>query len=209
MPGKIYDISVDIRQGMPVFPGDPRFRLRQLHDAAASGFNLHKIMMGNHTGTHVDAPAHFIPGGATVTDLSLELMNGNTRVVEFHGKEKIDASDLKKILVVDDFRVLFKTRNSLLWGSRKKFKKDHIYLTPDAANFLVESGIKLVGFDYLSVDRFGDESYPVHKILLQNGVILIESLNLAEVEQGDYDMSCLPLKLSGLDAAPARVILRG
>lgn len=209
MPNKIYDISVDIRKGMVVYPKDPRFRFRQAASVEKDGVSLHKIMMGNHTGTHVDAPAHFIEGGASVTDLALELMNGRVRVIEVHSTEKIDVSELQQSLMPDDFRILFKTKNSLLWSSRKKFKKDYIYMTPEAANFLVQSGVKLVGVDYLSIDRFGSDSYPVHKILLGNQVIIVEALNLAEVEEGSYEMSCLPLKLSGLDAAPARVILRG
>ena len=90
MPGKIYDISVDIRKGMPVYPKDPHFRFRQVSTLEKDGFSAHKIMMGNHTGTHVDAPSHFIPGGATVSDLSLDLMNGRARVVEIHHPEKID-----------------------------------------------------------------------------------------------------------------------
>lgn len=209
MPGKIYDISVDIRKGMPVFPKDPRFRSRQTKTLEKDGYCLHKIMMSDHTGTHVDAPSHFIAGGASVTDLSLELMNGRVRVVEINSTEKIDVGELQQKVLVDDFRVLFKTKNSLLWSKRKKFKKDHIYMTPEAANYLVESGIKLVGFDYLSIDKFGEEAYPVHKILLGNQCVLIESLNLAEVDEGSFEMSCLPLKLTGLDAAPARVVLRG
>ena len=209
MPGKIYDISVAIRKGMPSFPKDPRFRSRQTKTVDRDGYCLHRILMSDHTGTHVDAPSHFIEGGPSVSDLSLELMNGRVRVVEIHSTEKIDVSELQQGALVDDFRVLFKTKNSLLWSSRKKFKKDHIYMTPEAAKYLVESGVKLIGFDYLSIDRFGDGSYPVHKILLGSQVILIESLNLAEVDAGSYEMFCLPLKLTGLDAAPARVILRG
>lgn len=209
MANKIYDISVDIRQGMLVYPKDPRFRSRLMKSVEKDGYGMHKIMMSNHAGTHVDAPAHFIAGGATVSDLPLELMNGRVRVVEIRSTEKIDVPELQKLVIMDDFRILFKTKNSLLWSSRKKFKKNYIYLTPEAANYLVESGIKLIGFDYLSIDRFGEESFSVHKILLGNQVILIESLNLAEVEEGSYEMSCLPLKLAGLDAAPARVILRG
>jgi arylformamidase len=209
MPGKIYDISVAIRQGMPVYPKDPRFRSRQLSTLEKDGVSMHKLMFGNHTGTHVDAPSHMIAGGSSVTDLPLELLNGRTRVVEIHHPEKIDAPELQQLVLVDDFRVLFKTRNSMLWRKRKKFTKNYIHMTSAAAEYLVESGIKLVGFDYLSIDRFGDDTFPVHKILLGNQVILIEGLNLEEVEEGSYELSCLPMKLTGLDGAPARVILRG
>lgn len=209
MAGKIYDISVDVRKGMVVYPKDPRFRSRAVSFIERDGVALHKIMMGNHTGTHVDAPAHFIPGGLSISDLSLELMNGRTRVVEIHSGEKIDVSELRESVHTDDFRLLFKTKNSLLWNSRKKFKKDYVYMTPEAAEFLVESGIKLIGIDYLSIERFGDRSFPVHKMLLSNQIVIVEGLDLSQVEPGFYDMSCLPLRLTGLDAAPARVILRG
>lgn len=209
MPGKIYDISVDVRQGMVIYPKDPRFRAKPLATIDRNGVALQKIVMGNHTGTHVDAPAHFIPGGMSITDLSLELMNGRTRVVEISNSEKIDVSELRESIQTEDFRLLFKTKNSLLWGSRKKFKKDYIYMTPEAAEFLVESGIKLIGIDYLSIERYGDDSFPVHKILLSNQIVIVEGVDLSQVEPGFYDMSCLPLRLTGLDAAPARVILRG
>lgn len=209
MAMKIYDVSVGIEAGMHVYPGDPRFKSKVVSSLdKGDPHSLFRFAMGNHTGTHVDAPAHFVAGGATVTDLPLEVMNGRTRVVVIRNKDKVDLPELQQLVLVDDFRVLFKTRNSLIWGNYKKFRKNHIYITEDAAKFLTENGVKLVGFDYLSVDRYGDESYPVHKTFLQNGVVILEGLNLSEVEEGDYDMSCLPLPLKGMDGAPARVILK-
>jgi arylformamidase len=208
MAQKIYDISVDLRTRMHVYPGDPRFRSKQVKSIGKDGYELHKLLLGNHSGTHVDAPAHFIEGGKRITDLPLELLIGRVRVVEIHGAEKVDVPELQKITLVDDFRILFKTRNSLLWKARKRFKKDYIYLTLNAAMFLAENGIKLIGFDYLSIERYGEKEHPVHQFLLDNEIVIVEGLNLAEVEEGDYEMACLPLKLKGLDAAPARVILR-
>jgi arylformamidase len=208
MPPKIYDISVDISIGMHTHPGDPKFRSRQIADFEDEKYRLYKISLGNHTGTHVDAPAHFVKDGATVTELPLEMLNGRVRVVQIHNKKKVDFAELSKLVLVDDFRILFKTRNSLLWGSKKTFQRKHVYLTLEASKYLVENGIKLIGFDYLSVEEFGNTEYPVHRYLLGNQVILIEGLNLSEVEEGDYEMSCLPLKLKGFDGAPARVILR-
>lgn len=205
---KIYDVSVEIKRDMHVFPGDPKFRSRQVKSVETDSYQLHKIMLGNHAGTHVDAPAHFLKDGMTIADLPLELMNGRARVVEIHNHEKIDLPELENLVLVDDFRVLFKTRNSLIWGTRKKFKKDYIYLTEDGAKYLTDNGIKLIGFDYLSIDQYGNASHPAHKTLLGNGVILVEGLNLSEVEEGNYELSCLPLRLAGLDAAPARVILK-
>jgi arylformamidase len=206
---KTYDVSVPIRMGMPVFPGDPKFRSRKLKSLeSGDGVSMHKMILSNHVGTHIDAPAHFISGGATIDQLSLDLMNGRVRVVEIHNGEKVDVKELQQFVLMDDFRILFKTRNSLLWRSRKRYSRNHVYISPEASRHLVENGIKFVGFDYLSIDRPGDDSFPSHKILLDNGVILLEGLNLADVEEGEYEMSCLPLLLAGLDAAPARVILR-
>jgi arylformamidase len=206
---KFYDISVDLRSGMQVHPGDPRFRSKPVRSLQnGDPFGLSKIMMSNHTGTHVDAPSHFVPGGQTITDLPLELMNGRVRVVQIRHREKIDVPELQQLTFMNDIRILFKSRNSQLWTNHKYFSKKYIYVTSDAALYLIDQGIKLIGFDYHSVERFGDESYPVHKVLLQNQVLLIEGLNLSEVDQGHYEMSCLPLKLKDMDGAPARVILK-
>ncbi len=206
---KIYDCSVDIETEMHSYPGDPRFTCHAVKSLDQGDlFTSYRIAFGNHVGTHVDAPAHFIKGGATVTDLPLEVLNGRARVVEIHHAEKIDVPELQQLVLMDDFRILFKTRNSMIWGNQKHFSKEYIYITEDGARFLVENGIKLVGVDYLSVDRYGDDSFPVHRILLENQIGLVEGLNLSEVEEGEYEMSCLPMKLHGLDAAPARVILK-
>jgi len=207
---KIYDISVDIEADMPVYPGDPKLHLETVQSfEKGDAYELHQITMSNHVGTHVDAPRHFIPDGSSITEIPLEVLNGRVRVVEIHNPEKIDVPELQELVVVDDFRVLFKTRNSLLWGSQKEFQKDFIYLTEEGAGYLAENGIKLVGIDYLSIDRFGDDEHPVHKILLGNDIVIIEGLNLAEVEEGEYELVCLPMKLTGMDAAPARVLLKG
>lgn len=201
---KIYDVSVPIDESTPVFPGDPVFRSQSLKSFKEKDrYQLYEISMGNHAGTHVDAPAHFIKDGNTIDDIPLEVLNGRVRVVEIHHATKIDVSELKRLILVDDFRILFKTRNSLLWN--EPFNPEYIYLTENAAKYLTENGIKLIGFDYLSIDRFGDESYPAHNALLKNDIALVEGLNLAEVEEGEYEMSCLPLRIKGLDASPARV----
>jgi arylformamidase len=206
---KFYDISVDLHSRMQVYPGDPRFRSKQIRSLQnGDPFALSKIMMSNHAGTHVDAPSHFVEGGPSITDLPLELMNGRTRVVQIRHREKIDVAELQQLTFMNDIRILLKTRNSHLWTNHKYFSKKYIYMTRDAARYLIDQGIKLVGFDYHSVERFGDESYPVHKVLLENQILLVEGLNLAQIDEGHYEMSCLPLKLKDMDAAPARVILK-
>jgi arylformamidase len=208
MPAKIYDISVDIQMGMPTYPGDAKFKSRKLKSVEKDGYEIHRLSLGNHTGTHVDAPAHFIQNGATITELPLDILNGRVRVVEILDKEKVGLEAVKELQLQNDFRILFKTRNSSLWKSRKRFQKNYVYLTLDAAKYLAENDIKLIGFDYLSLEKFGDSEHPVHRYLLGNQVIILEGLNLLEVEEGEYEMCCLPMKLAGLDGAPARVILR-
>jgi arylformamidase len=208
MAAKLYDISVDIQIGMPTYPGDAKFKSRKLKSVEQDGYEIHRLSLGNHTGTHVDAPAHFIQNGATITELPLDILNGRTRVVEIQNKEKVGLTEVQNLKLDNDFRILFKTRNSSLWKTRKRFQKNYVYLTLDAAKYLAETDIKLIGFDYLSLEKFGDSAHPVHRYLLGNQVIILEGLNLLEVEEGEYDMCCLPLKLAGMDAAPARVILR-
>ena len=206
---KLYDISVNIHPRMQVYPGDPRFRSKILRSLQSGDpYGLSKIMMSNHTGTHVDAPSHFIPGGMTVTDIPLETLNGRVRVVQIRNREKIDVPELKQLTFMNDVRILFKTRNSQLWTDHKYFSKKYIFMTPEAAQYLVSEGIKLIGFDYHSVERFGDESFAIHKTLLENEIVLVEGLNLTEVDEGAYEMYCLPLKLKDMDGAPARVILK-
>ena len=206
---RFYDVSVDIHARMQVYPGDPRFRSKSIRSVEkGDAYSLSKIMMSNHIGTHVDAPSHLIAGGVTVTDLPLEMMNGRCRVVQIRNKEKIEIGELKQLTLLNDFRILFKTRNSQLWSNHKYFSKKYIYMTADAAQYLVDEGIKVVGFDYHSVDRYGDETFPAHRMLLTNQIVLIEGLDLSQIDEGQYELSCLPLRLKGMDAAPARVILK-
>jgi arylformamidase len=208
MPSKIYDISVDIQMGMPTYPGDAKFKSRKLKTVQQDGYEIHRITMGNHTGTHVDAPAHFIQNGTTIGELPLDILNGRARVMEIKNKEKVTLEDIQDLKLEDVFRILLKTRNSSLWKTRKRFQKNYVYLTLDAAKYLADNDIKLIGFDYLSIEKFGDSEHPVHRYLLGNQVIILEGLNLSNVDEGDYEMCCLPMKLAGLDGAPARVILR-
>ena len=206
---KYYDISVDLTPDMHRYPGDPRFHtsvVRSLSDG--DQFDLHRVHLSNHAGTHVDAPAHFVKGGPGITDLPLEVLNGRSRVIHIHNTEKVDLPELQQHVLVDDFRILFKTKNSLIWNTERKFRKDYAYLTPEAASYLVENGIKLIGFDYISVDQYGNDSFPVHRILLESGAAILEGLNLSEVEEGEFELICLPLRLKGLDAAPARAMLK-
>ena len=205
---KIYDVTVPLSPEVPTYPGDPRFEIRPTQRVADGGaFNATQISLGTHLGTHVDAPAHFLAGGATVDELPLEIVMGKARVVEVSARDRIDRADLEALDLRDDIRVLLKTRMSGQMN-RPLVQEDHVYLTVDAANYLAQAGIKLVGIDYLSVDRFGTADYPSHHALLEAGVVVLEGLDLSEVEPGEYEMTCLPLRIVGAEGAPARVILR-
>jgi arylformamidase len=205
---KIYDVTVPLSTEVPTFPGDPPFEVTFTHRIAdGQPYNVSRITLGAHTGTHVDAPYHFLADGPTVEQLPLEILLGKCRVVEIRVREKIQRSDLEALGLRDDLRVLLKTRMS---GQLQKraFQDDFVYLTEDAATYLAQVGIKLVGIDYLSIEKFGSTDYPAHHALLGAGVVIVEGLDLSEVEAGDYDMTCLPLRIVGLDGSPARVILR-
>jgi arylformamidase len=203
----VYDVTVPLVPGLPVYPGDPPFEIEPVQRLGSAPFSLSRMSLATHTGTHVDAPAHFLPGGATIDSLPLEILLGKARVVEITARERIDRADLEPRDLRDDLRILLKTRMS---GQMLKpgFQEDHLYLSGDAAAYLAQAGLKLVGFDYLSVDRYGAPDYPAHHALLEAGVIIVEGLDLSEVEPGEYDMACLPLRVADGDGAPARVILR-
>jgi len=203
----VYDVTVPLTSGLPVYPGDPPFELEPLQRAGVDAFSLSRISLATHTGTHVDAPAHFVPDGATVDALPPEILIGKARVVEILARERIDRADLEAQDLRDDLRILLKTRMS---GQMQKpeFQEDHLYLTGDAAAYLAQAGLKLVGFDYLSIDRHGASEFPAHHALLGADVVIVEGLDLSEVEPGEYDMICLPLRVAGGDGAPARVILK-
>jgi arylformamidase len=206
--GKIFDVTVPLSADVPTFPGDPPFLVEPLHRiAAGEPYNVSRISLGTHSGTHIDAPYHFLADGPTVDQLPLELLMGKARVVELVARDKIERAELEARNLRDDIRILLKTRMS---GQLRqpKFQEDFVYLTPDAATYLVQAGIKLVGIDYLSLEKYGSTDYPAHHVLLEAGVVIIEGLDLSEVEPGEYDMTCLPLRIVGGDGAPARVILR-
>jgi arylformamidase len=205
---KIIDVTVPLSRDVPTFPGDPPFDIRFKHRIAdGDPFNGAEVTFGTHSGTHVDAPYHFLADGATVDQLPLEILMGKARVVELRAREKIERADLEALDLRDDIRVLLKTRMS---GQLRQpaFQEDFVYVTPDAATYLVQAGIKLVGIDYLSVEKFQTKDYAAHHALLGAGVVIIEGLDLSDVEPGEYDMTCLPLRIAGGDGAPARVILR-
>ena len=206
----IYDVTVPIRAGMPVYEGDPGVEIKAW-SALASGAsaNVSFLQFGAHTGTHVDAPAHFIAGDCKIDALPLEVLIGPARVVRVPDDvNEIDSDFLAGCDLNNVERVLFHTRNSSLWN--EGFRKDFTHLLPEAAEKLIELGVKLVGTDYLSIEQFHSGHHRTHLALLTRNVIIVEGLNLSDVPTGDYELICLPLRIAegAGDGAPARVVLR-
>lgn len=205
---KFIDVTVPLSAGLPTFPGDPPFQIDATHRIAnGDSYDLARLTLGTHAGTHVDAPVHFLENGASIDELALEILIGKVRVVDLLGRDVVERADLEAMDLREDLRVLLKTRNSGLLR-QSSFQEDYVYLDPDAATYLAQVGIKLVGFDYLSIEKFGSRDYAAHRALLEAGVIIVEGLDLSEIEPGEYDMVCLPLRIAGGDGAPARVVLR-
>ena len=198
---EIIDVSVPVRPGMVTYPGDPTVTLERVASLANGDVvNLSRLDFGVHSGTHVDAPVHFIDDAPAAEALPLDVLIGPARVLDLTAAVRLDAAAFDGIQLVP--RVLLKTRNSELWA-RESFADDFLALTEDGARALIDGGVRLVGIDYLSI---GDEA--AHQALLGAGVVPIEGLDLRDVEPGEYELICAPLKLVGSDGAPARAILR-
>jgi len=186
---------------MVTYPGDPTVSLERAVSLDEGGaVNLSRLDFGVHTGTHVDAPLHFISGAAATETLALETLIGPARVLDLTAADHLDASTFDGCEL--GTRVLLKTKNSELW-ERDDFAEDFLALDESAARRLVAEGVRLVGIDYLSI---GDED--AHKVLLGAGIVAVEGLDLREAEPGEYEVLCLPMKIAGSDGAPARVVLR-
>ncbi len=207
--GHLIDVTLPVAEGIVTFPGDPQYRMSRAAQLSAGDVcNLSRIDCGVHTGTHVDAPLHFLEGGAAVESLPLDALVGPAFVVDAREVTgHIDAATLEALEVpASARRILFRTPNSALW-SRNEFVPDFVALAPDAAAVLADRGALLVGNDYLSVAPFGDPA-PTHVALLSAGAVILEGLDLRQVEPGWHDVFCLPMPLVGADGAPARTLLR-
>lgn len=206
----IYDITLTISPTMPVWPGDPAVELTQVAfiDKGANA-NVSHLSFGVHTGTHVDAPHHFLNDHQTIETLPLELLTGLCYVLHLDDSVQTLSADLLEAAQLPEgvTRLLFRTRNSTIWARGiTEFQTDFVAVPLDGAEWLVQRGIKLVGVDYLSVSPY-KKSRPTHEALLKAGVVILEGVDLSRVAQGFYDIYCLPLKIAGSDGAPARTIL--
>lgn len=204
------DISMGLRAGMPHWPGDPSVKIERVRDLARGDpANLSRLDMGSHSGTHVDAPVHFIPGAAGVDTMPLDTTVGAARVAEIHDPTAVTVEALRPLDVHEGERLLLKTRNSRgARGGRGAFREDFVHLTPRAASWLAGRRPRCVGIDALSVAGFGKDPAATHRPLLQAGVWIIEGLDLSGVAPGRYGLVCLPLRVEGGDGAPARAVLR-
>jgi arylformamidase len=208
---RTYDITLTISPDLPTWPGEPSVVLERVNKIEeGANANVSRIDMSVHTGTHVDAPYHFLQEGIGVDKLLLKTLSGRAYVLHLPDVDVITAEILKDSSIPPRTRrVLVRTRNSEYWACQEtKFQTNFVGLSADGAEYLVGRGVRLVGVDYLSVAPY-KESRPTHEILLKAGVVIVEGLDLSQVSQGRYSFYCLPLKLAGADGAPARAILIG
>ncbi|GIU81522.1 MAG: cyclase family protein [Acidobacteria bacterium] len=205
----IYDITVPIFDCVPIYEGDPAVKISTYASITeGSAANVTHLCFGTHTATHVDAPSHFIEGARKLHELELEKLIGKCRVIHLPEEVfSIQPEHLGNLQGVE--RVIFKTRNSQFWNE-PHFRRDFTHLSFQAAEKLIEAEIKLIGIDYLSIEKFGEKNFPVHKLLLEKEIVILEGLDLRKVSAGDYELICLPMKIISPkgDGAPARAILR-
>ncbi len=206
MKSVYYDISWPITSDMTAYKDRHIVRITPTKEFAQDGARESLITLGSHTGTHIDAPAHFIEHGITVEQIPLTHLIGRCRVIDLNTcLDKITAHDLESCNLQDHEIILLKTANSAL-SAAAAFEPNFVYLSADTADFLVHKNIKTVGIDYLGIER-NQPAHETHQILLAAGILIIEGLRLGQVEAGSYNLICLPLLFHGLDAAPARAIL--
>ncbi len=208
-PSPWIDVTAPLHAGTPHWPDQPDVKLERMvsmDDGAVC--NVSMLHMSVHTGTHMDAPLHFVANGIGMDQMPLEATIGPCRVVEIKDKESIKVKHLKPLKLREGERLLIKTINSKRCWNDSKFYEDFVYISQDAAAYMVEHGIMTVGVDYLSVGGFFKDGIETHHHLLRACVWIIEGLNLSKVKPGKYDLLCLPLKTLNCDGAPARVLLK-
>lgn len=207
---KAIDISVGIGPGMITWPGDPAVEIHPSRRIAkGDSANVSELRFGSHTGTHVDPPFHFLDDGAKVDALALDALFGPAEVLDLqHAEDQISIRDLQSAGISDGAqRVLFKTRNGAIWDGPPVFPGSYVALSPEAAEWLAARATRLVGIDFLSIEKRKTPGHPTHKALLRAGIVIVEGLDLRSVEPGAYTLACLPLKILDGDGAPARAVL--
>ncbi len=210
MPGAEWiDISVPLRNGMVHWPGDPPFHLERVQDQEKGDLaNVSGMSLSVHTGTHMDSPVHYIRNAAGIDAMPLDATIGTARVIRIQDAESIAPEELARHAIRRGERILFRTRNSEhVWNS-DEFDENFVCVSPEAARYLAECGVRTIGVDYLSVGSYRKDGDETHEVLLGAGIWVIEGLDLRNVEPGEYDLVCLPLKLVNADGAPARAALR-
>jgi len=207
--GSWIDITVPVREGMPVWPGDPAPLFERIMDQENGDVcTLTRVAMSAHTGTHMDAPLHFLRKRASIEQMPVEATVGPARVIGIRDRTAIRRAELLPYAIRKGERILFRTANSERdWGSLP-FDENFVFIARDAAEHLAECGVRSVGVDYLSVGGYRQDAVETHEALLGNDIWIMEGLMLSDVEPGDYELVCLPLKLVGAEGAPARAILR-
>jgi arylformamidase len=203
------DLSVSVHNGMVHWPGDPEFHIDRIKDhAAGDDLVLSHMDLGVHTGTHMDAPLHFVPGGETIDHMPLDATVGEARVIDIDDPESVKLAELERAGIEEGERILLKTANSDNVWDTDEFQKSFVYISREAAEYLASKRIKSVGVDYLSVGGFYKDGLETHRALLSAGIWVIEGLNLKPLHAGKWELICLPLRLTGAEAAPARAIAR-
>jgi arylformamidase len=203
------DVSVPVYTGMAHWPDNPPIVIGRMLDMdRGDAANVSKLSLGAHTGTHMDAPLHFLPNGAGIDTMPFTATIGPARVIEIRDTVSIKPGELEAYAILPGERVLFKTANSPRCWQTDAFIEDFVYIAADAASFLAARGVQTVGVDYLSVGGFYADGVATHQALLEAGIWVIEGLNLTQAQAGAYELICLPLRLLNADGAPARAILR-
>lgn len=205
---KFYDVTLEIKNDMLVWPGEPAVDIKTTATVEKDGVGGSHLSFGSHTGTHVDAPKHFVKGATGVDKIPLEKLIGECIVVDLTKikHKEIAVSDISNVPIKKRSRILFKTGNyKYLFG--KTFPSSYVSLSLEAAEYLVQKGVYLVGIDFLGIEKRKNPGHPVHTTLLKAGIVNVEGLDLSKVQAGHYQLICLPLRVKDVDGAPARVIL--
>lgn len=205
----VVDISVPIKNAMTLYRGNPPVRIRPAMTLRRDGVNLSELCLGSHTGTHVDAPSHFIADGKTIDQMPIDRFIGPTWVADLRRvRRAISGDELQRARIPKGTeRVLLRTQNSRLWHPPRPFRTDFVYLAADGADWMVERGVTLVGIDYLSIEGYGLAGAPTHKRLLGAGIPILEGLDLFKVAPGRWRLAAFPLRISGGDAGLTRAVL--